>query len=139
MDAIRPSPLIPKDPGHLNRQGKRGDRKEQFVETIGPENEWGNAKFVDGRYIREFLSVSRTKAYEINCQIAENSDESNRGRPGPRGGQLHRRLSLPHLSGTGWRGRTVLHLRGVVCGGGGTGSVPRGSGAPLPRSRLENE
>ncbi len=40
------------------------------METIGHEK-----VYVDGNYIREYLSVSRTKAYEIICEIAESSHE----------------------------------------------------------------
>jgi hypothetical protein len=49
--------------------------KEHFMETIGHENGWGDGKYVNGKCIQDHLSVSRTKAYEIICEIAEWSPE----------------------------------------------------------------
>ncbi len=41
------------------------------METLEHAKERMDVKYVDGKYIREFLSVSRTKAYEIILEIEE--------------------------------------------------------------------
>ena len=48
-------------------------RREHLVETIGYEKK----VYVDGSYVREYLSVSRTKAYEITREFADDTDEDN--------------------------------------------------------------
>jgi hypothetical protein len=45
------------------------------VERIGYEQERIDGKYVDGKYIRDLLSVSRTKAYEIMIEIEKGSRE----------------------------------------------------------------
>ena len=45
------------------------------METIGQERVWIDERYVDGKYIREHLSVSRTKAYEIICEVEKRSHE----------------------------------------------------------------